>query len=142
MQVRYTLKQANEALKLVRVIADEMLERRNERRRLARRRGQLENAATPEGLRAELAELDARIWELDDALRRCKDELKDLGLTILRSNPLTIHIPGRSLPDSDRGALERDLVFCWQEGEQGVGFGHADGEEEHHRRPLRVGKSA
>ena len=33
MERRYTLKEATEALKLVRVIAGEMLERRNERSR-------------------------------------------------------------------------------------------------------------
>lgn len=41
MTIRYSLKEANEVLKLVRVIAAEMLERRNERRSLARRRDQL-----------------------------------------------------------------------------------------------------
>jgi len=143
MTIRYTLKEANQVLKLVRVIAAEMLERRNERRRLARRRDQLESAETPEGLRSELAELDARIWEHDEALYNCKHELEDLGLTVLRTNPLTVHIPGRSLPTKDdTNGASRDVVFCWQEGEADVGFGHPQGEEEHQRRPLRVAKGA
>ena len=143
MTIRYSLKEANEVLKLVRVIAAEMLERRNERRRLARRREQLESAATPEGLRSELAELDARIWEHDEALHGCKHELEDLGLTILRTNPLTVHIPGRSLPSNRvSGSTSQEVVFCWQEGEDAVCFGHPCGEEEHQRRPLRVAKGA
>lgn len=144
MNVRYTLKEANEVLKLVRVIAAEMLERRNERRRLARRRDQLETAETPEGLRSELAELDARIWEHDEALYNCKHELEDLGLTVLRTNPLTVHIPGRSLPANSRitSAKSQDVVFCWQEGEDDLCFGHSLGEEENQRRPLRVAKGA
>lgn len=162
MNIRYTLKEANQVLKLVRVIANEMLERRTDRRRLARERDQLEVAVTPEGLRSELAELDARIWEHDEALYNCRHELEDLGLTVLRTNPLTVHIPGRSLPSTTskkaaaRGVSllsqdtprkqdtprSQDVVFCWQEGEKDVGFGHPLGEEEHQRRPLRVGKSA
>mgnify|MGYP001275366452 CR=1 FL=1 len=54
MNIRYTLKEANRALKLIRVIAAEMLERRTDRRRLARERDKLESAETPEGLRSEL----------------------------------------------------------------------------------------
>ena len=148
MNVRYTLKEANQVLKLVRVIAAEMLERRNDRRGLARRRDQLEMAETPEGLRSELAELDARIWEHDEALYHCKHELEDLGLVVLRTNPLTVHIPGRSLPAKGRKskanaeASDREVVFCWQEGEDDVCFGHPLGEEEHQRRPLRVAKGA
>ena len=155
MNIRYTLKEANQVLKLVRVIANEMLERRNDRRKLARRRDQLEMAETPEGLRSELAELDARIWEHDEALYHCKHELEDLGLTVLRTNPLTVHIPGRSVPKKGRKTAaaktstarasstpSQDVVFCWQEGEDDVGFGHPLGEEEHQRRPLRVAKGA
>jgi len=150
MNTRYTLTEANQVLKLVRVIAAEMLERRTDRRLLARQREQLESAETPEGLRSELAELDARIWEHDEALYHCKHELEDLGLTILRTSPLTVHIPGRSLPVKARGKINllgkpkqaQDVVFCWQEGENEVGFGHCLGEEEHQRRPIRVGKSA
>jgi|GEM_PF-3208180 len=146
MHARYTLKQANEALKLVRVIADEMLERRRERRGLAVRRDQLERANTPEGLRKELAELDARIWELDEALLRCKLELEELGLKILRPNPLTIHIPGchdravAAVEDQERD--EDELLFCWQEGEAEVSFGHPSGEDGLPRRPLRVARGA
>jgi hypothetical protein len=152
MNIRYTLKEANQVLKLVRVIANEMLERRGDRRQLARRRDQLEAAVTPEGLRSELSELDARIWEHDEALYHCKHELEDLGLTVLRTNPLTVHIPGRSKPARGRKAAasrknaettpDQEVVFCWQEGEQEVHFGHSLGEEEHQRRPLRVAKGA
>jgi hypothetical protein len=130
MKRTYTLQEANQALRLVRTIAAEVVERRACRRALARQRDQLEAAVTPEGLRGELAELDARIWEHDEALTRCRKELEDLGMTVLRTNPLTVHIPGRS-----RGG---EVVFCWEEGEGSVCFGHPVGEEEHQRRPLRV----
>ena len=146
MRARYTLQQANEALKLVRVIANEMLERRHERRGLAVRRDQLERANTPEGLRKELAELDARIWELDEALLRCKHELEELGLKILRSNPLKIRIPGcHGQPGAaveDQDPDEHDLVFCWQEGEAEVSSADPRDEDGLHRRPLRVARGA
>jgi hypothetical protein len=134
MKRTYTLPEANQVLKLVRAIAAELLERRAARRTLAREREQLEAAATPEGLRGELAELDARIWAHDEALRRCKDELEQLGMTVLRTNPLTVHIPGTSKTG--------DVVFCWEEGESSVCFGHPVGQEEHQRRTLRVAKGA
>ena len=109
MNRTYTLPEANEALKLVRAIAAEWFERRAARRTLDRQRRQLESASTPEGLRGELAELDARIWEQDEGIASCRDELEELGMTVFRVNPLTIHIPG----DSRNGPV----VFCWQEGE-------------------------
>lgn len=130
MMRTYSLPEANQALRLVRSIATELLERRTDRRALARQREELEAAVTPEGLRSELAELDARIWEHDEAIGRCKSELESLGMTVLRTNPLTIHIPGQS-----KGGR---VVFCWQEGEGSVSHGHPVGEEEHQRRPLRV----
>jgi hypothetical protein len=134
MKRTYTLPEANQALKLVRAIAAELVERRAARRTLNRQREQLEAAETPEGLRGELAELDARIWEHDEGLARCKSELEDLGMTVLRTNPLTVHIPGTSRAG--------DVVFCWQEGEGSVCYGHPLGEEEHQRRPLRVARGA
>lgn len=130
MKRSYTLPEANQALKLVRAIAAELLERRAARRALARQRDQLEAADTPEGLRSELAELDARIWEHDEAIARCRHELEALDMTVLRTNPLTVHIPGQS-----KGGI---VVFCWQEGEGSVCFGHPLGEEEDQRRPLRL----
>lgn len=129
MKRTYTLPEANQALKLVRAIATELLERRTARRALGREREQLEAADTPEGLRSELSELDARIWEHDEAIARCRQELVDLGMTVLRTNPLTVHIPGESRSGT--------VVFCWQEGEGSVCFGHPLGEEEDQRRPLR-----
>lgn len=130
MMRTYSLPEANQALRLVRAIAHELVERRAERRTLARQREDLEAAVTPEGLRSELSELDARIWEHDEAIARCKTELEGLGMTVLRTNPLTIHIPGQS-----KGG---EVVFCWEEGEGSVCFGHPVGEELHQRRPLRV----
>jgi hypothetical protein len=51
----------------------------------------------------------------------------------MRMNPVTIHFPGISRNDK--------LVFCWQEGEKTLCHGHAVGEEEDPRRPLRVRSS-
>jgi hypothetical protein len=77
-----------------------------------------------------LANLDARIYEHDEALFRCRKELETLGMTVLRMSPLTVHIPGYS--------RSGPVVFCWEEGEATVCFGHPVGEEEEQRRPLRL----
>jgi hypothetical protein len=126
----YTLPEANACLPLLRSIAAEVIERRELRRQLDREREQLESASTPEGLLLELAELDARICEQDEGLHLTRRELEDLGMTVLRSNPLTVHIPGNS--------KSGPVVFCWQEGESAVCFGHPVGEEKEQRRPLRL----
>jgi hypothetical protein len=130
MKSAYTLPEANKMLPLVRAITAELIERRTQRRVLGRRREQLEAARTPEGLTTELAELDARIFEHDEAFTRCRNELEDLGLTVLRTNPLTVHFPGTSKAGP--------VVFCWQEGEATVCYGHPVGEEREQRRPLRL----
>lgn len=140
MQTRYTLNEANEALRLVRVIARELAERRDELLRLhdfdrAGRRGEEGSPEAPDYARA------ARLRELEEAADRCREELAQLGLTILREDPLTLHFPGASRVGGS-SASRQPVVFCWQEGEDAVGFGHADGEEEHPRRPLRVGRSS
>ena len=41
-------------------------------------------------------DLDARIFEQDEALLLARRELEALGLTVLRINPLTVHFPGDS----------------------------------------------
>ena len=129
-KANFSLDEANSHLPLVRAIADEILERRKIRRRLMRQRERLEVAATPEGLTLALSDLDARIFEQDQAIDRCQEELRDLGLVVLRTNPLTIHYPGET--------RNTHVVFCWQEGERSVCHGHAVGEEEEPRRPLKV----
>jgi hypothetical protein len=130
MKARYTLKEANQLLRLVRSIAAEVVDRRAERRRLFRLREDLETARTPEGLTSSIADVEARLFDEKLALELALRELEQLGLTVLRLHPLTIHIPGRT----QRGPI----VFCWQEGENSIGHGHAPGEEEDPRRPLRV----
>ncbi len=126
----YTLHEANAVLPLVRGIAAEMTERRRRRRELDGLRERLESARTPEGLTQSLAELDAQIFEHDEALRRCRLEFEDLGMTVLRQTPLTIHVPGQSRTGA--------VVFCWQEGETSICHGHQVGQELDHRRPLKI----
>ncbi len=127
---KFTLDEANSHLPLVRDIAAEIMERRKLRRRLTRQRERLEAAATPEGLTLALSDLDARIFEQDQGLERAQQELGDLGLVVLRTNPLTVHFPGET--------RNSQVVFCWQEGERSVCHGHAVGEEQEPRRPLKV----
>ena len=126
----FTLDQCTALLPLVGAIADEIVERRSEKHRLVRLRDRLEEHESPEGLTSSLAELDARIYELDTGLTTATGEIEGLGLKLLRLNPLTIHFPGRT--------RNGEVVFCWQEGERSVCHGHAVGEEEEPRRPLKV----
>lgn len=130
MSRSYTLTDTNSLLPLVRAIAAEIVERRSERLELLRRRERLEAAYSPEGFSGALADLDARIYRLDEGIENACRELTDLGLTVLRTNPLTVHFPGTTRTGP--------IVFCWQEGEDRVTFGHPSGEEEDPRRPLKL----
>lgn len=127
--LHYTLSEANAILPLVKTIARELAERRGERQRVMRLREELEAAVTPEGLGEALAEADGELQGHTDAMRRAREELEGLGLSVLRVNPLTVHFPGRA-PSS--------VVFCWMEGDDVIGHGHPVGEEEEPRRPLQV----
>ncbi len=130
MQTPYTLARANSLLPLVQAIVAEILERRSERRMLRKQIEGLENAQSPEGLCLSLSELDARLATAEEGTERARKELEGMGLVVMRMNPVTLHFPGISRDDK--------LVFCWQEGESKVCYGHAVGEEEDPRRPLRV----
>ena len=126
----YTLAQSKSLLPLVQAVVTELIERRDQRRAIKRSIEGLETAASPEGLCLSLSELDAQLAAADAGIERTKQELERLGLVVMRVNPVTIHFPGISRNDR--------LVFCWQEGERGLSYGHAVGEEEDPRRPLRV----
>ena len=130
METRYNLADANRLLPLLRAIAMEIEDRRRERRELTRMLDELKASQTPEGLDESIAELDSELFLNREATNAALAEFERLGLTVLRSAPLTIHIPGRT----QRGPL----VFCWQAGEDGIGHGHLLGEEDDPRRPLRV----
>lgn len=131
---RFTLDQTTALLPLVKAVAKEIVERRTARRHLVRSRDVLEAAqltgSQASEQRPSLAALDARIIEHDEGLARSQQELESFGLTILRLNPLTIHFPGHTRTGN--------VVFCWQENEETVCHGHAVGEEEEPRRPLKV----
>jgi hypothetical protein len=126
----YTIVQANILLPLVKAIAREMVERRTRRQDLSRTREQLERACSPEGLTGALSNLDADLYCHDEGLRRAQRELEQLGLTVLRTNPVTVHFPGQTSAG--------DVVFCWQEGEGTINHGHLLGQEEEPRRPLQL----
>ena len=130
MNTRYTLLEANAILPLVRAVGLEIVERQRVRRALLRQRDTLEESRSPEGFTMALADLDARIFEQEEGFRRSVKELQELGLSVLRLSPLTIHFHGRTR----RGRV----VFCWEEGEQAVCHGHPTGDEEEPRRPLRL----
>lgn len=131
MPILYTLAQCNALLPLVRAVTKEIIERRQERRQLNRRRDELEQARSPEGLQTALADLDTAVYEQEEGVRKSRKELEALGLTVLRLHPLTVHFPGQT-------RLGESVVFCWQEGDESVTHGHAHGEEENPRRPLRL----
>lgn len=130
MRRTFTLAETIALLPLVKAIALEVIERRQTRRRLQQQRYEMEGAATPEGLAVALSNLDAEIFAHDEGIRKAGQDLLGLGLTVLRTQPLTVHFPGRTRTG--------DIVFCWQEGEEGVCYGHPIGQEEDPRRPLKL----
>ncbi len=130
METRYNLAEATRLLPLLRAISAEIEDRRRERRELTKTLDELNSSNTPEGLGDCIADVEAELFRNREATDQALAEFEHLGLSVLRSSPLTIHIPGRT----QRGPL----VFCWQSGEDGIAHGHMLGEEEDPRRPLRV----
>ena len=128
--VRFSLQEVNDLLPLVQSIGREIVERRTVRRNLVRTRQRLEGANTPEGLIQAISDLDARIFEQDEAIDWAARELENLGLTVLRTYPLTVHFPGQTRMGP--------VVFCWEEDEERVCHGHPVGAEEDPRRPLKL----
>jgi len=126
----FTLNEALEILPLVKAIAAEIIERRNDRLRALKVKEELEAATSPEGLGMAISELEMEIVGHDEGMAHGRDELERLGLTVLRMLPLTIHFRGRATPQS--------VVFCWMEGDTGIDHGHLAGEEYGTRRPLLV----
>jgi len=129
-QTRFSLQEASSMLPLVKAIARELVERRALRWELLRTRRLLEESRSPEGLGQAMAELDSQIVGHNEAIDRAQAELEHLGLTILRTNPLTVHFPGQTKTG--------EVVFCWQEGEDSLCHGHPIGHEEDPRRPLKL----
>ena len=130
MNTRYSLTEANSLLPFVKAIGKEIIERLGVLRALIRQREALEEAPSPEGFTMALSDLDARVFEQQEGFRRARRELEELGLSILRLRPLTVHFFGRT----QRGKV----VFCWEEGEAAICHGHPTGDEEEPRRPLRL----
>lgn len=130
MQAQFTLDDANRLLPLLSSIAAEIEERRAERRRLTRLHEELDAAHSPEGVSQAIEDAEAQLFDNRSAIDAALRELEALGLSVLRTSPLTVHIPGRT----QRGPI----VFCWQPGEDRIGHGHLVGEEDDPRRPLKV----
>ena len=129
----YTLKLANGLVPLLQSIAQEVRALRTERRELDRMVRELEReeqSHTPEGVESSLTEAQFRLREIAWQLRRCEQEIQGLGLTVQNLNPFTVHIPGLT--------RSGELVFCWEEADRVVSFGHEVGEEGEPRRPLRI----
>lgn len=126
----YTLAEAEKMLPLIEAIAAEITARHDERRRLHSARASLEAARSPEGLSTSLGDIQTEIFVQTEGIHAAMDELVHLDLSILRLNPVTVHIPGRS--------AGRPVVFCWQVGDTSIGHGHELGEENDPRRPLKV----
>lgn len=130
MPQHFTLAQSNALLPLIRAIAREIVERRQQRRRIRRMLTELRESGSPEGMDMAIRDLEDRMDELDGAIADACHELVELGVRVLRIQPLTVHIPGTTRTE--------EIVFCWQEGEDTIQHGHLMGEEDDPRRPLRI----
>ncbi|MEO0480151.1 MAG: DUF2203 family protein [Planctomycetota bacterium] len=130
MDKTYNLQEANSVVPLLTSIAREVEERRSELRQLRRDLRNLSSASTPEGLDSSIADLEIRLRECEAGFRESLAEVEELGGHVLRLQPLTVHLNGRTKTGK--------VVFCWQVGETGIHHGHRCGEEHDARRPLHL----
>ena len=106
-RIRYDRKRAKKLLPLLRSIAREMQERTRALNLLERRMEMLAEDPYPD--RNEVNNLVAEIATHRRELRQVEKELRELGCSVVGTEPLTIRIPGQI----GNGRLS----FVWQQGE-------------------------
>jgi hypothetical protein len=116
---RFTLADCNAILPLIHAIAGELIDRRDQFKRLRRQLQALQQAPTPEGLGTAIADLEARILEQEDGIAAACEELARYGVSVQRLNPLIVHFPSADSAES---------VFCWSERERCVAHRHSASE--------------
>ncbi len=111
---RYSASQANRLLPLLRSVARELRQLRAERLEISLLVHDLEQAGriSPEGFDKALGDAYARLAQVTEGFRRCVHELFRLGVTLQRTNPVTLQIPGVF--------QGRKVTFSWEEGESKV----------------------
>lgn len=130
MKKRRTLNECKAMLPLVVRVAAEISSRVRELKSAEDVIARLSLVRTPEGVGDSLSCAEDEAERAQAGIDRCKLELKSLGLRVTRVVPVTVHFPGHD--------PQRTLTFCWKEGDETICHGHATGEENEPRRPLRI----
>ena len=132
MAARYfTAEEANQALTIVRPLAEEMVERRDALSRLQER-----HAAFAETIAGNGGDFDP------GELREVEEEI-DEGATAVARCVARINEVGAFVKDLDRGLVDfparregEEVLLCWHVGEDEVGFWHGLDEGFAGRKPL------
>jgi hypothetical protein len=127
----FTPEQANEALAVVRPLAEELVTRRRAMREAGERREAFRRrlAGNGDGLDARRAAAgEAEMSQEAEELERCVARLEELGVLVKDLDRGLVDFPAL------RGAEE--VLLCWQVGEEEVAYWHGLEEGFAGRRPL------
>jgi hypothetical protein len=127
----FSVEEANEALEVVRPLAEEMVERRRALAELQMRQAEFEGRVAGNG-----GDFDP--GELRDVLDQMGEEAAAAARCVAG-----IHEVGAQVKDLDRGLVdfparrgEEDVLLCWRVGEDSVDFWHGLEEGFTGRKPL------
>ena len=132
MAARYfTAEEANEALDVVRPLAEEMVERRRALSELQERHAAFTQMIAGNGGdfdSAELRQIEEELGEGATAVARCVARINEVGAFVKDLDHGLVDFPAR------RG--EEDVLLCWRVGEDEVAFWHGLDEGFSGRKPL------
>jgi hypothetical protein len=127
----FTAEEANDALREVRPLAEEMVERRRLLSQLQERQAVFEGQIAGNGGDfdpGELRELQERLGEEATAVARCVARIHELGALVKDLDEGLVDFPAR------RG--DEDVLLCWKVGEEDVAYWHGLEEGFSGRKPL------
>lgn len=127
----FTPEEAAQALELVRPVAERMVEHARALRSALARRSAVAAAAAGNGGGTSPGELAALAEEVDEAtqgVRRCVEEILELGVLVKDVDGGLVDFPAR------RGSDE--VLLCWRVGEPEIAFWHGTNEGFAGRKPL------
>lgn len=127
----FTAEEANDALREVRPLAEEMVERRRLLSELQERQAVFEGQIAGNGGDfdpGELRELQERLGEEATAVARCVARIHELGALVKDLDEGLVDFPARR--------EDEDVLLCWKVGEEDVAYWHGLEEGFSGRKPL------
>jgi hypothetical protein len=127
----FTAEEANDALSVVRPLAEEMVERRRALVELQERHAEFTETIAGNGGDfdpGELRELEEQLGEGATAVARCVARINEIGALVKDLDEGLVDFPAKRAGE--------DVLLCWRVGEDEIGYWHGLDEGYAGRKPL------